>query len=77
MEIQYARPRTNSVSTIGMECQSVPPHMITRKTSLTCYFNEVFHMSPKGEFKRPHMSPKGEFKSVDVVKSDHNSFNAN
>ena len=34
-------------------------------------------MSPKGEFKRPHMSPKGEFKSVDVVKSDHNSFNAN
>ena len=32
MEIQYAR--TYSVSTIGLE--DLPPHMITRKSSLTC-----------------------------------------
>ena len=66
MEIQYARPLTTSVATDSRESQSVPPHMDTRQTSLDNYFNEVFHMSPKGEFK-----------SVYVVKSDHNSFNAN
>ena len=70
MEIQYARPLTNSVSTIGLECQSVPPHMNTRQTSLNTHFNDVFLMSPKGEF---NSGDHGKY----VVKSDHNSFNAN